>query len=106
MEPSTVPEGAVPYRYDGDWSLGAERRFSLLLVVLVEDQLGLRDDGGEFAVAASDARLQHDGRAAAVQRHADRMRGIALWHGGKEIGLALDGRGAATGGKTDARRDP
>src|SRR5262245_17734246 len=63
---------------------------SLVVVVAVEDQLGLGDDGDELAVAAGDARLQHDGGAAAVQRHADGVRGVALRHAGKEIGLALD----------------
>src|SRR5262245_65920684 len=55
-----------------------DRAASLVVVVPVEDQLGLRDDGGELAVAAGDARLQHDGGAAAVQRHADGVRGVAL----------------------------
>src|SRR5438552_5577637 len=81
---------------------GRERPRLLARVVVVEDQLGLRDDGGELAVAAGDARLQHDGGAAAMQRHADGVRGVAFRHGGTGIGLALDRRGAATVGKADA----
>src|SRR5262249_31301310 len=74
-----------------------------LLVLLSEDQLRLRDDRGELAVAAGDAGLEHDRGATAVQRHADRPRGIALRHGGKEIGLALDGRGAPAIGQAAHR---
>src|SRR6185312_10548737 len=54
---------------------------------LLEDQLRLRDDGRELAVAAGDAGLQHDGGAAAMQRHAYGARGIALGHGGEEMVL-------------------
>ena len=43
---------------------------------------------------------------AAMQRHADGVRGVAFRYGGKEVGLALDRRGAATVGKADARRHP
>src|SRR6478672_13481404 len=70
---------------------------------LLEDQLRLRDDGRELAVAASDAGLQHDGGAAAMQRHAYGARGIALGHGGEEIGLALDRGGAPVVGQAHAR---
>src|SRR6266496_2884913 len=80
---------------------GGGRR--LLLLVLAEDELGLRDDCGELAVAAGDARLQHHRGAPAMQRDADRMCRVALGHGGKEIGLAFDGRRAPADGKANGR---
>ena len=71
-----------------------------------EHQLRLRDDGGELAVAAGDARLQHDGGAAAVQRHADGAHGVALLDAGEEVGLAFDRGGAPALGHADAGRHP
>ena len=59
-------------------------------LAFVENELGLRHDGGELAVAAGDARLQHQGGAAAMQRRADRPHGIAFLDAGKEVGLAFD----------------
>src|SRR5262252_5392674 len=55
-----------------------ERPPSLVGIVCVEDQLGLGDDGGELAIAAGDARLQHYGGASAMQRHADGVRCVAV----------------------------
>src|SRR5262249_62135829 len=95
----TLPAGLYAIREQS----GRAGLRSRVVVVPVEDQLGLRDDGSELAVAAGDARLQHDGGAAAVQRHADGMRGVALRHAGEEIGLALDGRVADTVGRADTR---
>ena len=60
------------------------------LALRLHHDLRLRHDRGELAVATRDARLQHDGRAADMQRHAFGMRGIADRNAGEEIRLALD----------------
>src|SRR5712691_2537559 len=78
---------------------GTHRNCRLSLFFWFEDQLRLRDDCRELAVAAGDASLQHDGRTAMVQWDAYGMRRIASRHGGKEIGLALDGGGATAVGR-------
>src|ERR1700694_2422903 len=83
---------------------GARRNGRLSLFFWFEDQLRLRDDSRELAVAAGDTSLQHDGRTATVQWDAYGMRHIALRHDGKEIGLALDGGSATAVAKAAARR--
>src|SRR5260370_902557 len=98
--------GNRPRASFGEGSGRKRRARSRAFVLLAEDQLGLRDDCRELSIAAGDARLQHDRRVAAVQRHADRMRGVASGHRGKEVGLALDRRGAAAVGKAAACRHP
>src|SRR5262249_58416206 len=95
----TLPAGLYAIREQS----GRSGLRSRVVVLPVEDQLGLRDDGGELAVAADDPRLQNDLGAASVQRHADGMRGVALLHGGAEIDLALDGLEAATVGQASTR---
>jgi hypothetical protein len=50
--------------------------------------------------------LQNKGRAAAMERDADRMRRVTARQGGKEIGLALDGCGAAAFGEAAPGRHP
>src|SRR5437764_3443179 len=81
-------------------------RFGNCGLQAVEDQLRLRHDRGELAIAAGDPGLEHDGGAAAMERHAYGARDIALRHRGKKIGLALDRRGAAALGQADTRGHP
>src|ERR1043165_5831032 len=71
---------------------GSERR-------LLHHQLGLRHDRRELAIAACDAGLPDRGGAAAVQRRAFGLRHVTLGDAGEEIGLALDRRGRAAGGR-------
>ena len=57
---------------------------------LIQHQLRLRDDCGEFAVFAVDARFHHYRRAADMQRGGDAADFFSALDGGEEIGLALD----------------
>src|SRR5262249_46400280 len=56
---------------------------------LAHDELRLRHDGGELAVASGDPRLPNHGGAAAVQWRAFRPQGVAERHCGTAIGFAL-----------------
>src|SRR5262249_28500722 len=97
MELSAAVQLCACWGSMGEGALTASFRSSLFVVV-AEDQLRLRHNRSELAVTASDARLQHDSGAAAMQRHAHRMRSISLRHSGEEVGLALNRRGSAAVG--------
>ena len=71
---------------------GARRQAGAVrpLGFLRHHQLCLRHQRGELAVAAGDAGLPDRGGAAAMQRRAFGVRGVADRDAGEEIGLALD----------------
>src|SRR6516165_5066025 len=87
-QPRGVAPGSAPWNPSSDGlQADHERPPSLVGIVCVEDQLGLGDDGGELAIAAGDARLQHYGGASAMQRHADGVRCVAFGTAAKKFVL-------------------
>src|SRR5215831_10449747 len=58
--------------------------------LLAHDELRLRHDCRELAVAPDDPGLPNHGGAAAMQRRTFRPQGVAERHCGKEVGLAFD----------------